>query len=90
MLIVEGLRHPEAVDALHARLPMRERLLVYLEIDSDRRRQRLTQTGDMGDILSHEVERKVNSLRATANIVVSAEQPTDELVQLVCRLMMDG
>jgi dephospho-CoA kinase len=82
-LIVEGVRHQEAVNALHDRLPTRELLLVYLEVDCDQRRQRLAHIGEANDTLDHDVERDVSALRTTADLVVTTEQPTDELVQLV-------
>lgn len=83
VLIVEGIRHQEAVDALQGRLPMRELLLVYLDIDRNQRRQRLAHIGEAEGALDHQVERDVNALRATADLVVAGEQPTDEIVWLV-------
>lgn len=83
VLIVEGIRHREAVDALRNRLPTREFLLVYLEVSNDQRQQRIAQTGDTDDALDHEVERDVDVLCSTADLIVRSEQPIDELVQLV-------
>lgn len=83
VLIVEGVRHREAVDKLHDRLPMRELLLIYLEVGSDQRRQRLAQIGEAEGALDHDVERDVSALSATADLIVTTEQPTDELVRIV-------
>jgi hypothetical protein len=87
VLIVEGIRHREAVDVLHERLPMRQLLLVYLEIGGDQRRKRLAQIGEAERILNHEVERAVSALRTTADLVLSTDQSTDELVRLVHQLV---
>ncbi len=83
VLIVEGLRHRAAVGALHDRLPRRELLVVYLEISSDDRRQRLAQIGEAESALEHDVEQDVTALRTIADLVVTTDQPTEELVQRV-------
>lgn len=87
VLIVEGIRHREAVDVLHERLPMRQLLLVYLEVGGDQRRKRLAQIGEAERILNHDVERAVSALRTTADLVLSTDQSTDELVRLVHQLV---
>lgn len=83
VLIVEGIRHREAVDALTERLPTRKLLLIYVEVDSDQQRQRLAGLGEAEGAIDHEVERDVGDLRATADLVVSTEQPVEELVARV-------
>jgi dephospho-CoA kinase len=83
VLIVEGIRHREAVGALRDRFPKRELLLVYLVVGNDQQRRRLAQIGETEGALDHNIEQDVDVLRAIADLVVQAEYPTDELVRLV-------
>ncbi|MGH3770489.1 MAG: hypothetical protein ACRDRW_03670 [Pseudonocardiaceae bacterium] len=87
VLVVEGIRHQGAVDALNERLPTRKRLVIYLEVGSDQQRYRLTRLGETEGVISHEVERDVDDLRAIADLVVSPEQPVEELVAIVRRII---
>lgn len=87
VLIVEGIRHREAVDALTERLPIRKLLLIYVEIGSEQRRQRLACLGETEDATGQPVERGVSDLRATADLVVSTQQPVEKLVERVRRII---
>ncbi|MGH3852686.1 MAG: AAA family ATPase [Pseudonocardiaceae bacterium] len=87
VLIVEGIRHQGAVDALNGRLPTRKRLLIYLEVGRDQQRYRLARLGETEGSIDHEVEREVTDLRAIADLVVSSEQPVVELVTMVRRII---
>lgn len=87
VIIVEGIRHQEAVNALTERLPTRKLLLIYLEVDSDQQRQRLAGLGEDEGAISHEVERDVGDVRATADLVISTEQPVEELVARVRQIV---
>jgi dephospho-CoA kinase len=90
-LIVEGVRHREAVDALRERLPTRQLLLVYVAVPESQRRDRLAQRAEHEQALEHGVEQDVESLRAIADLVVETNRPTEESVALVCgRLGHDG
>lgn len=87
VLIVEGIRHQEAVDALTGRLPTRKLLLIYVEVGSEQRRQRLACLGENESVIGHDVERDVGGLRATSDLVVSTEQPVEKLVDQVCQIV---
>jgi hypothetical protein len=87
VLIVEGIRHQEAVDALTERLPTRKLLLVYLDVGSDQQRQRMACLGETEGVTGHDVERNVDDLRATADLAASTEQPVEELVARVCQIV---
>lgn len=87
VLIVEGIRHQEAVDTLTERLPIRKLLLIYVEVGSKQRRQRLACLGETEGATEHPVERDVNGLRATADLVVSTQQPVEKLVERVRRII---
>lgn len=87
VLIVEGIRHQEAIDALSERLPTRKLLLIYLEVCEDQQRHRLACLGETEGALSHDVERDVGDLHATAGLVVSTEQPVEELVVRVRQIV---
>jgi dephospho-CoA kinase len=87
VLIVEGIRHQEAVDALTEQLPTRKLLLVYLEVGSDQQRQRMACLGETEGATGHDVERNVDDLRATADLVVSTGQPVEELVASVRQIV---
>lgn len=87
LLIVEGVRHQEAVDALRRRLPTHDLLLVYADVPDDLRRQRLDQLGEHQESLSHAVERDVESLRGVADLVVDTRNPASELAALICQHM---
>lgn len=87
VLIVEGIRHQEAVNALTERLPTRKLLLIYLEVDSHQQRQRLACLGEDEGATKHDVERDVGDLRATADLIVSTQQPVEELVATVRQIV---
>lgn len=87
VLIVEGIRHQEAVDALAERLPTRTLLLIYLEVNSDQQRQRLAGLGEAEGVIDHEVERDVGDLRAAADLILSTARPVEELVARVRRMV---
>lgn len=87
VLIVEGIRHQEAVDALTERLPTRKLLLIYVEIGSEQQRQRLAWLGETEGAIGHDVERDVGDLRATADLVVSTEQPVEKVVARVRQIV---
>jgi dephospho-CoA kinase len=89
-LIVEGVRHREAVEALRERLPTRQLLLVYVAVPESQRRDRLAHRAEHEQALEHGVERDVESLRAIADLVVETHQPTEELVALVCGRLEHG
>jgi dephospho-CoA kinase len=84
VLIVEGVRHREAVDALRERLHKRRLLLIYIEVSYDQRRERLTRRAESEQALIHDVERDVESLHAIADLVVGTHQPLEDLVAHVC------
>lgn len=84
-LIVEGVRHREAVDALREYLPEWRLFLVYVEAPDDQRRQRLVQRAEQEQALSHEVERGVEALRAVADLMLPSDRPADELVARIQR-----
>jgi hypothetical protein len=84
-LVVEGVRHREAVETLRTRLPARRLLLVYVEIADQQRQVRLAQRAESDQVLTHTVERDAESLRAVADIVVQGHRPVDELVAIVSR-----
>ena len=87
VLIVEGVRHREAADALAARLRPARHLLVYVEIDDARRGERLAGRSETNTELDHAVERDVTTLRETADLVVSTADPVDVLVTRVTGLL---
>jgi dephospho-CoA kinase len=83
VLIVEGIRHPEAVGALHEQLPERRVLLVYVEVSDRQRNERLAQRAESELTLMHEVESEVALLRAMADLAVETDQPIEGLVTLI-------
>jgi dephospho-CoA kinase len=85
VLVVEGVRHREAVDTLRTRQPTRRLLLVYVEIADQHRQVRLARRAEPDHVLTHNVERDVESLRAVADVVVQGHRPVDELVAIVRR-----
>lgn len=87
VLIVEGIRHQEAVNALTERLPTRKLLLIYVEVGREQQRQRLARLGETQGATMHDVERDVDLLRSIADLVVSTEQPVDKLVDRVCQII---
>jgi dephospho-CoA kinase len=83
VLIVEGVRHREAVDTLREQLHERRVLLVYVEAPDSQRNERLVQRAESEQTLTHEVESDVESLRAIADLVVETDQPSEDLVAAV-------
>jgi tRNA A37 N6-isopentenylltransferase MiaA len=83
VVVVEGIRHREAVDALRERLQPRHCLLVYLHITDEQRRQRLAARVEAESNLRHEVEQHAPALRDTADLVLLGMQPADILVQRI-------
>jgi len=83
VVVVEGIRHQEAVDALRERLRPQQCLLVYLNITDEQRRQRLAARVEAESSLRHEVEQHAAALRDTADLVLSGTQPADVLVRQV-------
>lgn len=75
-LVVDGVRHVAVSDALAAR-PVRY-LLVFVELDDERRRARLeAREGypvDLATLDGHSTEREVPLLRARADLVVGGEE----------------
>jgi hypothetical protein len=87
VLIVEGIRHQEAVDVLAEQLPTRKLLLVYLDVSSDQQHQRMAGLGETEGVAGHDVERNVDDLCVIADLVVSTEQPVEKLVTRVRQIV---
>jgi adenylate kinase family enzyme len=84
-LIVEGVRHREAVQALRQRLRPRKTLVVFLDVRDDQRSGRLKQRSEAEHVLRHEVEQDVGSVRTIADLVLPSDQPVSELAAWVKR-----
>jgi dephospho-CoA kinase len=87
LIIVDGIRHPEAVEALRERFVQEPVLTVFLHLPSAATRARLEQRGEDPGSLSHEVESSVAVVQRMADLVLDASRPIHELAAAVVRLI---
>ena len=86
-LVIDGLRHKEILDALRRIVAPLEVRVVYLEIDDQRRHERLMQEEHVDEkklsqVEAHSTEKQVaNVLPNLADLTVSADRPVDDLVR---------
>jgi dephospho-CoA kinase len=87
VLIVEGIRHLEAVEALRAVLPDRQVILVYVTLSEQLQRERLKHRDESDAVLVHPIERGVTALREHADLVIRGDRPLRELVADISELL---
>ena len=86
-LVIDGVRHKEILDALRLIVAPLEVRVVYLDIDEEKRHQRLMQEeeGDpkkLAQVESHSTEQQVGDLLPKiADLKVSGDRPVEELVR---------
>lgn len=83
VLIIDGIRHVQALDALRAQFPNRRTVLVFLDSDDRQRQARLAERGEDASSLSHPVERAIEDVRNIADLVLPAAKTVAEHVQYI-------
>lgn len=90
LLVVEGIRHVDALRALKTRFPDRKSIVVFVDIDPELRSERVARRGEMLDALIHPVESDLENVRSAADLVLDGGEPVDTLVDdVVQRLGME-
>lgn len=87
-IIVDGIRHIEAIEALRQMTAPMRFVLIFISIEEQDRQSRLMSKGIMDKkeksiIESHSTEAQVNSLHSEANLVLDGTQPISELVRQI-------
>jgi len=85
-IVIDGLRHIEAIEVLHQMTAPLKFILVFTAIEEESRQNRLMMKGitdneEKSKIESHSTEVQVNSLRSKANLILDGTQPILELVR---------
>jgi cytidylate kinase len=89
-LVIDGVRHAAALDALRQLLSSANVLFVYMEPPPDALEARRAERGDDPTALSHPVEQEITSLRELADVIVNEdEDPEKSAVEVVSRLSRD-
>jgi dephospho-CoA kinase len=70
LLIIDGVRHSEAVDALRQRLPDCAFLVAYLQADQAAIQSRLAQRGESDGAPAHPVEASLPEVARLADVVI--------------------
>lgn len=87
VLIVEGIRHVEAVDELRRRRLSDRVLTVYLKVGFAVQEQRLRERGESSASRSHAVESSLAEVEATADVVVDATLPLAQIEERILDLL---
>jgi len=88
-LVVEGVRHVEAVHQLRNLVAPSSLFLIHLQVDEELRQKRFSaRGGDSGAVVglhdSHPTEREVGvALPLIANLVLDGARPIDELAEAI-------
>lgn len=90
-LVVEGVRHREAVDEIASR-HLSERLLnVYLQVDHPLQSTRQQGRGEPSRASAHPVESSLGEARASAELVIDGSRPIHDIAsEVVQRLQLGG
>jgi dephospho-CoA kinase len=86
VLIVDGIRHLAALDALRAQFPARKMILIYLDSDRQQQAARLAARGEDRASLAHPVERELSMVRDLADLVLSPESLEQQVATVLTQL----
>jgi dephospho-CoA kinase len=90
-IVIDGLRHLQAVEATRSVLAPCPLVLVFLHADADTRRARVDARARLGDAAAeqHSTEVEVPALSTVADLSLDARIPTDELVSTIVAALED-
>ncbi len=85
-LVIDGIRHSEAVYTLGRLVAPSSLVLVYIDVDETSQERHLesrgtTHSGDLHRIEAHPIERQVATLAEIADLVVNGEKTVEQLVR---------
>ena len=83
LLVVEGIRHREAVDEIARRNLSDKLLIVYLQVDRRVQAARQQDRGESFRSRTHTVEFYLSEVQAMADLVVDGSLPVGEIVEAV-------
>lgn len=83
VLVVEGIRHREAVDEIARRKLSDKLLTVYLQVDQPVQSARQQDRGESFSSRSHTVESSLGEVQAIAGLVIDGGLPVGEIVEAV-------
>lgn len=83
VLIVDGIRHVQAVDALQTQFPDRRTMLIFLDSEDQQREARLAERGEVTSSLSHPVELELVDVRDIADLILPATRTTAQHVRCI-------
>lgn len=86
-LVVEGVRHREAVDEIASRNLSQKLLIVYLQVDQTLQSARQLDRGEEFLGNAHAVESSLGEVQAVANLVIDGGLPVREIVDAVVQLL---
>jgi molybdopterin-guanine dinucleotide biosynthesis protein len=84
-LVVEGVRHREAVDEIASRHLSEKLLTVYLQVDHPVQSTRQQGRGEPLIASEHPVESSLDQARAAADLIIDGSRPTQDIVSEVVR-----
>ncbi len=80
VLIVEGIRHREAVEEIKLRDLSPMILIVYLKIDTRTQNMRLQERCEPPSAQAHTVESSLSEVEAIADLVIDGDLPLDQIM----------
>lgn len=83
VLVVEGIRHREAVDEIARRNLSDKLLTVYLQVDQPVHSARQRGRGESLRSRKHPVESSLGEVQATADLVIDGSLPIGDIVEAV-------
>lgn len=87
LLVVDGIRHPAAVEALQARFPEALTRTVYLRADEQVAAARMLERGEPTHTRSHAVESELRDVERHADLVISSALPVATIVRIIDALV---
>jgi NTP pyrophosphatase (non-canonical NTP hydrolase)/cytidylate kinase len=90
LLVVDGIRHVEAVTELARRFPDTPVKLIYLRADPDTIAGRLRRRGEPDTVLDHPIESSLHDVAAAADLQLDSCQPADELIAQINLALRHG
>lgn len=83
ILVVEGIRHREAVDEIARRNLSDKMLTVYIQVDQPMQSARQQDRGESLLSRTHPVESSLGEVQAMADLVIDGSLPVGEIVEIV-------
>jgi dephospho-CoA kinase len=89
LLIVDGIRHPAAIDSLYERFPGATIRTVFLRVDEEVAARRMMERGESPTARGHAIESELVAVERRADLVISGALPVETTVRVISGLVTE-